>query len=127
MARACSYRSDAGLDATIVDIPGPPGTRAALVQLSSNSGLAVIEPLDGHTPVGDSNARSRPHRPPGVRRGHARRSGHPPAPVRQRGASDGAVYDYGPFISVGFTDPDGMRTEAVWVRDPSMIGATHRP
>jgi catechol-2,3-dioxygenase len=40
----------------------------------------------------------------------------------EQGASDGAVSDYGPLLSVYFTDPDGMGAEACWVRDPSYQG-----
>lgn len=38
------------------------------------------------------------------------------------GASDGAVMDYGPMLSVHFTDPDGMGCEVCWLRDPSLAG-----
>ena len=42
------------------------------------------------------------------------------------GAGDGTVSDYGPMLSVYFVDPDGMGTEACWLRDPTFTGA-HAP
>ncbi len=39
-----------------------------------------------------------------------------------RGASDGAVSDLGPKLSLWFVDPDGMHIEVDWVRDPSLQG-----
>lgn len=39
-----------------------------------------------------------------------------------RGASDGAISDLGPKLSFWFADPDGMRVEVDWVRDPSLQG-----
>ncbi len=117
------------LDATIVDIPAPPGTHAALVQLSANAGMAVMQMLDGDASAAapGSEMLDRGHidhiafdAPNAVALETLRRR------LVERGASDGLVHDYGPFLSVGFTDPDGMRTEAVWVRDPSMTGA-HPP
>ena len=43
-----------------------------------------------------------------------------------RGASTGAVDDIGPFHSVWFEDPDGMRGELVVIVDPSLAGI-HAP
>ena len=40
----------------------------------------------------------------------------------ERGASDGAIEDLGPVLSVWFTDPDGMPVELSWIRDPSLKG-----
>lgn len=40
----------------------------------------------------------------------------------ERGASDGAIEDLGPVLSVWFTDPDGMPVELSWIRDPSLQG-----
>lgn len=46
--------------------------------------------------------------------------------VRQRllarGASDGAISDLGPQWCMWFVDPDGMRAEVCWVRDPELRG-----
>ena len=115
------------LDATIIDVPAPPGARAALVQLSPTAGLAVMERLDGDTPAPGTEMLDRGHidhlafdAPSAAALEELRRR------VVERGAGDGTVHDYGPFLQVGFTDPDGMRTEAVWVRDRSMTGA-HPP
>lgn len=38
------------------------------------------------------------------------------------GAGDGAITDLGPKLSAWFVDPDGMRVEVDWVRDPSLQG-----
>jgi catechol 2,3-dioxygenase-like lactoylglutathione lyase family enzyme len=43
-----------------------------------------------------------------------------------RGASSGAVDDLGPFHSVWFEDPDGMRGELVVIVDPELAGI-HAP
>jgi catechol 2,3-dioxygenase-like lactoylglutathione lyase family enzyme len=43
-----------------------------------------------------------------------------------RGASDGAIDDLGPFHSVWFTDPDGMRAELVLIVDDALEGI-HAP
>lgn len=45
--------------------------------------------------------------------------------VEQR-ASDGMIEDLGPFRSVWFTDPDGMRAELVHIMDPRLQGV-HAP
>jgi catechol 2,3-dioxygenase-like lactoylglutathione lyase family enzyme len=43
-----------------------------------------------------------------------------------RGATDGTVEDLGPFHSVWFTDPDGMRGELVVIVDQALAGI-HAP
>ncbi|MET0324006.1 MAG: VOC family protein [Ilumatobacteraceae bacterium] len=43
-----------------------------------------------------------------------------------RGATDGAVEDLGPFHSVWFDDPDGMRVELVVIVDDTLQGI-HAP
>jgi catechol 2,3-dioxygenase-like lactoylglutathione lyase family enzyme len=40
--------------------------------------------------------------------------------LRQRGAYDGTVDDLGPFHSLWFDDPDGMRVELVVIVDPEL-------
>lgn len=37
-----------------------------------------------------------------------------------RGASDGAVMDLGPMLSLAFIDSDGMHGEVCWNRDPAL-------
>ena len=44
----------------------------------------------------------------------------------ERGASDGRINEFGALVTLGFTDPDGMRTEVGWVRDPS-VADLHPP
>jgi catechol 2,3-dioxygenase-like lactoylglutathione lyase family enzyme len=44
----------------------------------------------------------------------------------ERGATDGRIDDLGPFHSVWFTDPDGMRAELVVIVDPTLAGI-HEP
>ena len=44
----------------------------------------------------------------------------------ERGATDGTIEDLGPFRSVWFTDPDGMRVELVVILDPTLAGV-HAP
>jgi catechol 2,3-dioxygenase-like lactoylglutathione lyase family enzyme len=39
----------------------------------------------------------------------------------QRGASDGSVETLGPFLSVWFADPDGMRGEVVLITDDRLL------
>jgi len=115
------------LDATIVDIPEPPGTKAALVQLSPTAGLAVMQKLEGDPPAPRTELLDRGHID------HLAFDASSATALEElrcrlvaRGASDGSVHDYGPFLSVGFTDPDGMPTEVVWLRDRSLTGA-HPP
>lgn len=43
-----------------------------------------------------------------------------------RGACDGSVDDLGPFHSVWFEDPDGMRGELTLILDPT-LGGIHEP
>lgn len=38
----------------------------------------------------------------------------------QRGASDGEISDLGPQLNLWFADPDGMRAEVCWIRDPGL-------
>jgi catechol 2,3-dioxygenase-like lactoylglutathione lyase family enzyme len=38
------------------------------------------------------------------------------------GASDGAISDLGPQWCLWFRDPDGMRAEVCWTRDPTLRG-----
>ena len=110
-------------DAEVLDVPAPPGTRAVVVQLADRAGLAVMElPTSAHV-RGSSRM---------LDRGHLDHlavdvpDGRSLEAVRRRlvaqGASDGAVSDYGPMLSIYFTDPDGMAAEACWVRDPSYAG-----
>ena len=109
--------------AEVIDVPAPPGTRAVVVQLAERAGLAVMElPTSAHV-RGSSRM---------LDRGHLDHfavdvpDGRSLEAVRRRlvaqGASDGAVSDYGPMLSVYFADPDGMAAEACWVRDPSYAG-----
>jgi catechol 2,3-dioxygenase-like lactoylglutathione lyase family enzyme len=44
----------------------------------------------------------------------------------ERGASDGATDDLGPFHSTWFSDPDGMRVELVLIVDATLAGV-HAP
>ncbi len=43
-----------------------------------------------------------------------------------RDATDGAIEDLGPFHSLWFTDPDGMRGELTLIVDPDLVGI-HAP
>ncbi len=114
-------------DAELVDTPAPPGTRATTVRLSPTSGLAVLE-VPGNAHADGTGAM--------LARGHLDHIAlDVPGPrqleeVRRRlvarGASDGVVHDYGPLLSVHFVDPDGMDSEACWLRDPSFADA-HAP
>jgi catechol 2,3-dioxygenase-like lactoylglutathione lyase family enzyme len=111
------------LDAEVVDVPAPPGTRAATIRLTGTGGLVITE-VAGNAHVAGSAAM--------LDRGHLDHLAleAPTAAVLDRlrarlvaaGASDGRVNDYGPMLSVYFTDPDGMGCEVCWVRDPSLAG-----
>ena len=46
--------------------------------------------------------------------------------LREIGASDGAVEELGPFHSLWFKDPDGMRGELTLILDPDLRGI-HEP
>ena len=113
----------AAFDAAVLDVPSPPGTRTVVIQVAASAGLAVMEmPTNPHV-AGSSRM---------LDRGHLDHLAFdvPDGPaleaVRRRlvalGATDGAVSDYGPMLSVYFTDPDGMGAEVCWVRDASYHG-----
>ncbi|MFN0091623.1 MAG: VOC family protein [Acidimicrobiales bacterium] len=112
-------------DGVRVDIPAPPGgQRAAVVRLGAASGLAFVE-----IPAGSFQAHGgREHAQRGNLDHLAVDAADRAALVRARerlacrGASDGAVRDYGPMLSVSFTDPDGMASEVCWIRDPNLAG-----
>jgi catechol 2,3-dioxygenase-like lactoylglutathione lyase family enzyme len=114
-------------DGEILETPAPPGTRATTVRLAGAAGLAILEvPGNPHT----SGAGAM------LARGHLDHIAFDaPSPqaletIRRRlvdrGASDGTVHDYGPMLSVHFVDPDGMESEACWLRDPTFADA-HAP
>lgn len=44
----------------------------------------------------------------------------------ERGATDGTIEDLGPFHSLWFEDPDGMRGEVTLIVDPTLAGI-HAP
>lgn len=124
--RLCAFYAEL-LDAEIIDTPAPPGTRAATIRIGHGAGLAVLEaPGNPHV---DGSATM-------LGRGHLDHVAFDvPGPaeldeLRRRvvacGAGDGTVSDYGPMLSVHFVDPDGMGTEACWLRDPTFTGA-HAP
>jgi catechol 2,3-dioxygenase-like lactoylglutathione lyase family enzyme len=109
-------------DAEVTDVPVQPGASAgALVRLGTNAALALVEVPDSPSTEGGGDE---------LRRGHLDHVGFevPTAAaleqVRQRlvarGVSDGVVHDYGDLVTVGFVDPDGMSTEACWLRDPAL-------
>lgn len=108
-------------DAEVLDVPVQPGAeRAALVRLAPSCALALLEVPESPHATGHG---------PELARGHVDHlaldvaSADTLAEVGRRlvarGASDGAVSDYGAMVCVGFTDPDGMRSEVCWVRDPA--------
>ena len=122
----CAFYADL-FDAEIVETPAPPGTRAATIRIGAGAGLAVLE-APGNPHVRGSATM--------LDRGHLDHVAFDVAgpteleEVRRRvvalGAGDGTVSDYGPMLSVYFEDPDGMGTEACWLRDPTFTGA-HAP
>ena len=124
--RLCAFYAEL-LDADIIDTPAPPGIRAATIRIGPGAGLAVLE-APGNAHVDGSTAM--------LDRGHLDHVAFDVAgpaeldELRRRvvalGAGDGAVSDYGPMPSVYFVDPDGMGTEACWLRDPTFTGA-HAP
>jgi catechol 2,3-dioxygenase-like lactoylglutathione lyase family enzyme len=114
-------------DGEILETPAPPGTRATTVRLAGACGLALLE-VPGNPHTAGAGAM--------LARGHLDHIAFDaPSPqaletIRRRlvdrGASDGTVHDYGPMLSVHFVDPDGMESEACWLRDPTFADA-HAP
>lgn len=110
-------------DAEFLEVPAPPGTRSGTVLLTESAGLVVMEmPANPHV-AGSAAMLDRGHLD------HLALEAPTPAvldELRRRlvaaGASDGTISDYGPMLSVYFTDPDGMASEVCWVRDRSFAG-----
>lgn len=111
------------LDAEYVEVPAPPGTRAGTVKLTETAGIVVMEmPANPHV-AGSADMLARGHidhlaleAPTAAVLDELRRR------LVAAGAADGTVMDYGPILSIYFTDPDGMGGEVCWVRDPSFAG-----
>jgi catechol 2,3-dioxygenase-like lactoylglutathione lyase family enzyme len=103
--------------AEALDIPAPPGTEACLVRLAPTCGLAILQVPDNPHAVGTTVELARGHLdhigidvPSAGALEEVRRR------LVARGASDGTVHDYGPMLTVPFVDPDGMASEACWMR-----------
>jgi catechol 2,3-dioxygenase-like lactoylglutathione lyase family enzyme len=114
-------------DAEVLDAPAPPGTRVAFVRISATAAIDVIEVRDSPHAAGSTQMLDRGHLD------HLALEAPTPGALAElrrrlvaRGASDGAVSDYGPILTVKFVDPDGMASEVAWVRDPTFDGA-HPP
>jgi catechol 2,3-dioxygenase-like lactoylglutathione lyase family enzyme len=104
-----------------VEVPAPPGTRAAVVQLSAACGLALMEAPENLYAAGSVEMSTRGHldhialdAPTAASLEELRRR------LVERGASDGQVSDYGAMLSVHFVDPDGMGCEVCWMRHPAL-------
>jgi hypothetical protein len=114
-------------DAEVLEAPAPPGTRVAFVRITATAAIDIIEARESAFVGGSTQM---------LHRGHIDHVAiEAPTPLaleelRRRlvdcGASDGAVTDYGPILTVPFVDPDGMASEVVWVRDASFADA-HPP
>jgi|RhiMethySRZTD1v2_1073278.scaffolds.fasta_scaffold01574_7 catechol 2,3-dioxygenase-like lactoylglutathione lyase family enzyme len=124
--RLCTFYAEL-LDAEIVETPAPPGTRAATIRIGAGAGLAVLEAPGNPHVQGSTTMLDRGHLD------HVAFDVPGPAELEEirrrvlaQGAGDGTVSDYGPMLSVYFVDPDGMGTEACWLRDPTFTGA-HAP
>jgi hypothetical protein len=114
-------------DAKMLDAPAPPGTRVAFLRITATTAIDLIEVPDSPHTAGSTRMLERGHidhlaleAPTAAALEELRRR------LVERGASDGAVTDYGPILTVKFVDPDGMASEVVWVRDSSFSGA-HPP
>lgn len=114
-------------DADIVDLAPTTDFRHALVRIGPATTLHTIE----------FNS-DRPEEKPALMHSHGyldHLALHAPSrpalrEVRRRlmarGACDESVSDLGAMLSVWFRDPDGMRAEVCWNRDPSLSGL-HAP
>ena len=113
--------------AEVLEVPAPPGTRSVVVRLTATCGLALLEVPGNAYAAGSTEMLDRGHLD------HLALDVATPAALGElrerlvaRGASDGTISDYGIMLSLHFVDPDGMASEACWVRDPSFAGA-HAP
>jgi catechol 2,3-dioxygenase-like lactoylglutathione lyase family enzyme len=108
------------------DVPSLPGTRSMLVRFGPTAALAVLEVTDNAHVAGGTTP---------LVRGHLDHVAFEVSTaieledMRRRlvaaGASDGASLDFGAMVTVGFTDPDGMGSEVVWLRDPTLASLRH--
>jgi catechol 2,3-dioxygenase-like lactoylglutathione lyase family enzyme len=114
-------------DAEVLPLEGQPGFQHALVLLGAGASLHPVQ-IDGN-----------PHAkglPDLGSRGHLDHLGINAADeaaffelrrrLVERGATDGAISDLGPALSVWFQDPDGMGAEVCWQRG-SDLRALHAP
>lgn len=125
MERLCSFYTDV-FGITAIEAPAPPGTRVTLLMVSSTAALNIIEAPGSEHAMGSTSM---------LQRGHIDHIAFeaPSAEALEtigqrlvdRGASDGSVHDYGPFLCVPFTDPDGIAS-ACWVRDATLTDL-HQP
>jgi catechol 2,3-dioxygenase-like lactoylglutathione lyase family enzyme len=125
--RLCTFYEEV-FDAVAVDVVSPPPTRGKLVHLSPGCALALME-----APASPCAAAS----PTPFERGHLDHIGLDVtsaaalAEIRRRlvarGASDGAVHDYGAMLALVFTDPDGMAGDVGWLRDRTPSAEFHVP
>ncbi|MET0326741.1 MAG: VOC family protein [Ilumatobacteraceae bacterium] len=124
--RLTSFYRDV-FEAEVIDLADDAPFRHAMVLVGPGSGLHAFELGDHPDATGRAEMFGRGHLDHVGLDAPTEEAFHE---LRRRlvehGASDGAITDFGPLLSVWFEDPDGMGCEVCWLRDPSLQGA-HGP
>lgn len=109
------------------ETPSSQGVRLTIIKIGPHSELNVFE-IDGNTEA----RRQKPMFGRGRLDHMALQAGSVEAfetirdRLRQRGAADDFVTDFGPMLSIFFTDPDGLEGE-VCVANPDAVPGRHNP